>query len=295
MPQGIRKAVIAAAGFGTRFLPVVKAFSKQLVPVLGKPNIQYLVEELVAAGIKEIAITHRPDDTLTKKYFLPDPILEKYLKKTKKENLMESLDNLLKKIKRLEFFPQGEKFPYGNASPILAAKNFIGNDPFVYLYGDDLLLEKNPGETIKTLINTFEKYKADVVAMAEKVPMAEIVRYSSVKYYKNSQIPYQIEDVIEKPKIEEAPSNTLIACRFIVSPLVFKALAKQEIVKGELWFTDAVRSMAKNGIAIAQPVKGATWLTTGDPLRWLKANIEFGLKDGDIAKDLKLFLKEKGV
>ena len=142
----IKKGVIAAAGRGTRFLPVVKGYPKELVPILDKPNIQYLVEEMVGAGIDEIAIIHRHGDNKIKKYFTPDPELEKFLKDSGKEEYLSSLKNLWKKVKVWKFIPQGRSLPYGNASPALAAKGFLGKDPFVFMFGDDMLIEDNPGD-----------------------------------------------------------------------------------------------------------------------------------------------------
>lgn len=289
----IKKAVIAAAGTGTRFLPAVKSYPKELIPILSKPNIQYLVEEVVGAGIDQIAIVHRPGDSKIKKHFTPDAKLEKFLEKTNKSHYLDSLKHIWKKVKNFQFIPQYSRLPYGNASPVLAAKNFIGTDPFIYAYGDDLVLEKNPGKVLAGLISTFDKYQPDAVAAAAEFPWEDFNRYSSIKFKKGG-IPNQIEDVIEKPESrEKAYSNFNMGMRFAVSTKAFQVLEKQKISRGELWFTDTIRQLAKKGLVIAQPIKNAKWMTTGDPIRWLKVNIEMGLRDKKISKELRSFIKEK--
>lgn len=286
----IRKGLIAAAGRGARFLPVVKGYPKELVPILSKPNIQYLVEELIGAGVNEIAIVHRHGNLMLKRYFTPDSELENYLKKTGKENFLDSLRQIWKKAK-IRFIPQSRRLPYGNASPILAAKGFIGSGPFIYLYGDDLILEKKAGGYLRHLIEVFEKYQPAIAAGAIKVPLKAISSLSSVKYAKDKKYLHRVERVIEKPLPVQVYSNVSLIGRFVVSSKIFPVLAEQKIARGELWFTDAVNTLARQNVVIAEPVLKGKWLTTGDPLRWLKANIEFGLKDKNISQELKKFLK----
>jgi len=288
----INKGVIAAAGRGTRFLPTTKGYPKELVPILQKPNIQYLVEELLGAGVDQIAIVHRHGDNKIKRYFTPDPDLEKYLKKNGKEHLLDSLRQIWKKSKVLKFIPQSPKLPYGSSSPILAAKSFIGKDSFIFMYGDDMVVESKPGTYLKSLIEIFGKYQARVVAGASTIPWAEINRYSSVKFKEKGSYPHQIDQVFEKLPRDKAPSNITLFGRFVVNPKIFSVLQKQRLSQGELFFTDTVNALAQTDVVIAQPIKNAQWLTTGDPLRWLKANIIVGLKDKAIKTDLKTFLEK---
>ena len=287
----VSKGIIAAAGRATRFLPATKGYPKELVPILQKPNIQYLVEELLGADINQIAIVHRHGDNKIKRYFTPDPELEEYLKANKKEDFLNSLRQIWKKSKILKFIPQSPKLPYGNASPILAAKSFIDKDPFVFMYGDDMVVESRPGTYLKSLIRVFQKYSVGAVAAASTIPWREIDRYSSIKYQENG-LPHQIDGVFEKLPREQAPSNVTLFGRFVVSPKVFSVLAKQEISQGELWFTDTINILAQNDIVLAPLISEGQWLTTGDPLRWLKTNIIVGLEDKTIKGDLKTFLKE---
>ena len=271
----IKKAVIAAAGRGTRFLPTVKAYPKELVPILSKPNIQYLVEELIGAGIEEICIVHRHGDNHLKKYFSPDKELEEYLRKTGKESFLDSLRVIWKKVRVFRFLPQPRHLPYGNASPVLAARAFINNQPFVYMFGDDLVLEKKPGNYLRRLIEIYQKYQPGIVLGVQRVPWEEINRYASIRYQKDSRYPHRAAEVLEKLPPDKAPSNVAQFGRFVVSPKIFAVLKNQSLSRdNELWFADAVNTLAREDIAIAEPIKEGEWLTTGDPLRWLKANLK---------------------
>ena len=287
----IRKAIISAAGFGTRFLPAVKAFPKELIPILAKPSLQWLVEEGIQAGLDHFLIVHRPDSTEQKKYFTPDTKVENYLKETSKSHYLDSLRAIWQKAK-LDFLPQDPKLPYGNACPILTAEKWLNGESFVYFFGDDMLLEEETGAFLKNLIQIFEKYQAAVVAGVQEVPWEEINRYGSVKYAPSGKIPNQVEALLEKLPADQAPSNMAQFGRFVVAPRVFEALKKQKVGQNnELYFADVENTLAKSDLVIAEPVKNGQWLTTGDPLRWLKANVEYALKDQEINQDLKEYLK----
>ncbi|HUW21588.1 MAG TPA: sugar phosphate nucleotidyltransferase [Candidatus Bathyarchaeia archaeon] len=269
----VKKAVIAAAGNGTRFLPVTKAYPKELLPVMGEPVIHHLVEEVINAGIKKVAIVHRTGNNLIKKYFSADGNLDRYLKRVGKYHLLEGLRKI---SRRLVFISQPERLSYGTGAPVLAAKDFIGSDPFVYLYGDDLILEKKTGRFISKLIETFEKYQAAAVFGAQRVPWADVDRYGSVRFKKDSPVSYQIETVEEGLSADEAPSNLVQFGRFVVSSRAVKVLEHQELSsRKELFFTDTMKILAKTGVVIAQPISAGEWLTTGDPERWLATNIKF--------------------
>lgn len=287
----VTKGVIAAAGRGTRFLPTTKAYPKELIPILDKPNIQYLVEEMIGAGINEIAIIHRPGETKIKEYFSPDKELADYLQKNNKSEYLVSLKNIWEKAK-LSFIPQTKDLPYGNATPVLAAKEFIDNQPFVYMFGDDFILEKKSGNYLSLLIETFNKHQPATILGCQEVAWEEIHRYGSVEYARKPKVPNQAVAVLEKLPKDKAPSNIAQFGRFILSPKVFPVLKDQETSKGELWLSDANNTLAKTDIAIAEPIQQGKWLTTGDPLRWLKTNIEVGLTSPDFEADLKAYLAE---
>ncbi|MFA6007119.1 MAG: sugar phosphate nucleotidyltransferase [Candidatus Shapirobacteria bacterium] len=290
----VTKAVIAAAGRGTRFLPTVKAYAKELVPIINKPNIQYLVEEAIAAGITDLCIVHRVGETTIKKYFTPDDDLEKYLEGVNKTEYLDSLKNIWSKLKTLEFVPQDPTLPYGNASPLLSAKSFIGNDPFVYMFGDDLIVEKNPGRYLKKMIAVFDQYSPSVVVSVKDVGPVEIIRYGSAKYLEDSKYPNRISGMYEKLPASEAPSFFGQGGRFVVDGAkLWPVLTTQSTGKGnELWFADAVNTLAANDIVLTEATDTESdWMTTGDPLRWLKANIAVALNDENIASDLKDFIQ----
>jgi len=294
MSTKVSKAVIAAAGRGTRFLPTVKAYAKELVPIINKPNIQYLIEEAIAAGITEICIVHRHGEKTIRKYFAPDIDWEKYLQSVNKTESLDSLRSIWKKLKTLKFVPQHLHLPYGNASPLLAAKSFIGNDPFVYMFGDDLIVEKDTGRYLKKMINTFKQYSPSVVVSVKDVGPEEIVRYGSAKYLDDPKYPNRISGMYEKLPASEAPSFFGQGGRFVVDGAkLWPVLTTQSTGKNnELWFADAVNTLAAKDIVLTEATdQKSDWMTTGDPLRWLKANIAVALNDETIAPDLKEFLK----
>lgn len=292
MKKKIKKGVIAAGGWSTRFLPAVKTFAKQMVPILDKPGIQYLVEEMIGAGIEEIAIVHRHGEGSLKKYFQKDEELEKYLKKIGREKYIKSWEKVMKRIRKWRFIPQKKNLPYGNATPILSAKEFIGKSPFVYMFGDDFILEEKAGNYLSHLISVFEKYKPGVILGAQKVAGKEIEKYGSVAYVKDSKYPNQIKQIIEKPSVKDAPSNTAQLGRFVISPQIFGILKRLELgIGGELWLTDANNMIAQEGVAIAEPIKDGEWITTGDPLHWLMVNIKIAWEKEEYKKELKKMMK----
>ncbi|MFA5532234.1 MAG: sugar phosphate nucleotidyltransferase [Candidatus Shapirobacteria bacterium] len=285
----INKAVITAAGRGTRFLPVVKSYPKELVPILEKPNIQILVEEIIAAGIKNICIVHRPDDNAIKNFFTPDPILEEYLTKNNKMEFLASLQKIWSEAK-LEFVPQTDDLPYGNASPALAAKDFIGTDDFAYILGDDLIIETTPGQYLAQMIATFEKYHTDAVVSTQEMPVEEMKRYGAVVPHTEPKVPRQISTLLEK--MDPPPSNFAVVGRYIASNKIMDVIKTQGLSKdNELWWADALNTLAKTGVVVDEPITNGVWMTTGDPMRWLKANIVFALSQPQYKDDLKEFLK----
>ena len=289
----VSKCVIAAAGRGTRFLPVVKSYPKELVPILSKPNIQYLIEEAIGAGISEIAIVVRMGETHIQKYFSADPELENYLQQNNKTQYLDSLKKILSQAK-LTFIEQPLNLPYGTGSPLLAAKEFVGSDPFVYMYGDDLTVEPTAGQFLKRMIDTFDQYHPDEIIAVKDVGINEIARYGSAQYMEDPKYPHRISAMLEKLPADQAPSTFAQGGRFVVTPKVFSLLETQGLSRdGELWFTDASNSLAKNGVVLTQAFdQNENWLTTGDPLRWLVANITLALQNPEYNSDLTKFLQQ---
>ena len=291
--KSVSKCVIAAAGRGTRFLPVVKSYPKELVPILSKPNIQYLIEEAIGAGITEIAIVHRTGENSIEKYFTPDADLEKYLTDNNKLEYLDSLKAIWSKAK-ITFIAQPTDLPYGNGSPVLAAKDFIGQDDFVYMFGDDLTVEPTPGQFLTKMIATFDQYSPASVIAVKDVGKEEISRYGSAKYQDDPKYPNRISAMLEKLPADQAPSTMAQGGRFLVTPKVFSLLESQGLSRdGELWFSDASNTLAKNGIVLTQVFSdNENWLTTGDPLRWLIANISIALQDSTYQSEIKTFIQK---
>ena len=288
----VTKCVIAAAGRGTRFLPVVKSYPKELVPILDKPNIQYLIEEAIGAGMTQIAIVHRLGEHSIEKYFTPDPDLEKYLTDNNKLQYLDSLKNIWSKAK-LTFIAQPNNLPYGTGSPLLTAQHFVNNQPFIYMYGDDLTVEPVPGQFLTKMIQKFEQYQADEVIAVKDVGRGEIAKYGSAKYIDDPKYPHRISAMLEKLPADQAPSTFAQSGRFILSNRVISVLEKQPTGLGnELWLADANNSLAQNDVVLTQAFEGEEdWMTTGDPFRWLQSNIVMALKDPTLHDDLVNFIK----
>jgi UTP--glucose-1-phosphate uridylyltransferase len=287
----VKKAVIAAAGRGTRFLPVVKSYPKELVPILSKPNLQYLVEEAIGAGITDIAIVTRSGENGIERYFTPDADLEKYLTENNKLAFLDSLKAIWEKAK-ITFISQPVNLPYGTGSPVLAAREFIGSDAFVYMYGDDMIIEPKTGNFLTGMINTFEKYHPDAVIATQQVPWPEISRYGCIRYKSSSSIPNQIDTLLEKMSPETAPSNNALLGRFVVSPKTLDFLLTQGLSRDkELWWTDCINHYAQTSMVINETLKDGKWMTTGDPLRWLKTNITLALTDPEMKNELQKYLQ----
>lgn len=271
----ITKAVIACGGYSTRFLPSVKTYAKQLVPILDKPQIQWVIEELIGAGITQIAIVHRDGEKSLISHFTPDPELDQYLKDTGKEKCLDSLRFIWNKIKNLQFLPQTKEYPYGNGVPILVAKDFIGSDPFVYLWGDDITIEDTPGQFLQGAISLFDQHQPAAVEGIQWMPDSELYRYGTVKFTENPKIPGQISALMEKLPVDQAPSNYIQGGRFIVSPKLIDTLKHTAVARGELWFADAINYLSQNDLVLTHDYQKnhALWATTGDPLNWLRVNL----------------------
>jgi len=203
---------------------------------------------------------------------------------------LQSLQKIWAEAK-LEFIAQNENLPYGNASPALSAKDFIGTDDFAYVFGDDLIVETVPGQYLSKMITTFETNKADAVVSTQEMPTEEMKRYGAIVPHPNPSVPNQISALIEKQ--DPPPSNFAVLGRYVVSNKIMNVLETQGISKdNELWWADAANTLAKDGIVINEPIINGVWMTTGDPLRWLKANITFALNDPRYQDDLKQFLSQ---
>jgi UTP--glucose-1-phosphate uridylyltransferase len=284
--QKITKAIITAAWSWTRFLPAVKTMPKEMLPIVDKPIIQIVVEELVEAWIEDIIIVTKWDKKPLEDHFDYNHALVSDLKKAGKEDLLEEV----KKIADMaNFIYIRQKGPYGNGTPILTAANLVKNEPFVFVWWDDLV--KSKVSFTKQMIEDYEK-NGNLMIWVQEVPREEVSRYGIVKLKENSM---QIEDIIEKPSTEDAPSCFADFGRMILNQEIIDILRNIPLGKGnELWAVDAIKAYIKNwGKFMAKKVEDWKWLTTGDPLNYLKTVMEYALDRKDIGKELEVFLKEK--
>ena len=284
----ITKAVIAVAGYGTRFLPATKNQPKEMLPIIDKPIIQYLVEEAVASGIKDIILVTRAGQTSMEDHFDSHVELEHLLEKNEKREKLKIIRSI-PKLANFIYVRQKKHLPYGNGSPLISVENLLGPDEsFVYMFGDDLTKSRVP--VIKQLIDVYKKCKPAAIVGVQKVPWEEVHLYGTVKYKEGTLI-NQIEAIVEKADREHAYSNLAQFGRYVFSPKVISEIKQTPPGKdGELWVTDTINRLAQKDKVIAQPIEGK-WLTTGDPLHFLKATIEFALDRPDLSENFRSYLK----
>ncbi len=286
----ITKAVIAAAGYGTRFLPATKNQPKEMLPIIDKPIIHYLVEEAVKSGIKDIVLVTRSGQNSLEDYFDSHRELEYELEKSKKTKRLAEIRKI-PKMANFIYVRQKSDLPYGNATPLLSAAPVIDpEESFVYMYGDDLTVSKTP--VVKQIIEIYKKYEPKTVMAVQEVPRKEVHKYGVVRYKKRAEYKYEIDEACEKFPAEKAPSRMASFGRFVFSYDVIRKAKETPTGKdNELWVIDILNSLAREGEKIiAQPIEGE-WCTTGDPLSYLKTSFNFALKRDDIRGDLKKYLK----
>lgn len=276
----IRKAVIPVAGMGTRFLPATKAIPKEMLPIVDKPTLQYIVEECVASGIEEILFITSPYKKNIEDHFDQSFELEKRLKKSNKLKELNIIQNISKMCK-FYYIRQGE--PLGSGHAINLAKSFVGGEDFAVLFGDDLMDAETP--VLKQLIEVYEKHDCNVIGIQE-VPHELTYKYGIIDFEKDNKI----KSIVEKPKVNEAPSNMAAVGRYIVKKEIFDVLENlKKGVNDEYQFTDALLGLMQFQSFYACKFKG-TYYDTGNKLGYLKANIMFGLKS-EFKEELKEFIK----
>lgn len=283
--QRITKAIIPVAGLGTRFLPATKAQPKEMLPIVDKPAVQYLVEEAVAAGIKDIIFVTGRDKRTIEDHFDVAPGLERTLEekgKTEAAKLVHGISNLA----RFAYIRQ--KYPRGDGDAILTAAHLMENEAVAVLFGDDLILGKTPA--LKQLVSAYETHGKSVVALAE-VP-AEVVSFKGiVKAESVGGNVYRIKEIVEKPSLETAPSNLAVVGKYIITPKVVAALGKVKTKQGEeLRLAHALDAVAKKGEVYGVKLEGE-WLDCGSKLGFLKATVRYGLLHPEVKKEFKEFLK----
>jgi UTP--glucose-1-phosphate uridylyltransferase len=282
----IRKAVVPAAGLGTRFLPVTKALPKEMIPVVDKPAIQYIIEEIVDSGIEDILVITGRGKRAIVEHFDKSIELNMTLKEKGQEEALKTLERI-EQLADIHYLQQKESLGTGHA--VLKAANHIGNEPFAVLFGDDLFMGKKPA--LGELMNTFEKYNSTVLGVS-KVPQNKISSYGIIKG-KPINGEHIVEDLVEKPTLDKAPSDMALCGRMIFTPDIFDYLRKTGINKQhkEILLTDAILKMAQEKVVYAHRLK-EKWHTVGDKLSFVKATIESALAQEDLKDGVIDFLKE---
>jgi UTP--glucose-1-phosphate uridylyltransferase len=284
--QKIHKAVIPAAGFGTRFLPQTKAMPKEMLPIVDKPVIQYVVEELVASGITDIVIVTGWHKRSIEDHFDYPYELIKTLELQKKDKLLEEVKHT---AELANFIYIRQKGPYGNGTPVLCAKPVIGDEPFVVIWGDEFIYSNPP--RARQCIDVFEKY-GDPVISAIRVPKGDVSRYGIVEVTDVEAHVGQIKRLIEKPAVEEAPSNLAAHGCYILTPDIFPILEHLKPGKSdEIWLTDAIRELMKMRPVYACEIQNGKYYDTGNKLEYLKTVVEFALQHKDLNGEFREYLK----
>lgn len=280
----ITKAVVAVAGSGTRLLPATKSQPKEMLPIIDKPIIQYLVEELVEAGIKDIIMVTRWDKKPLEDHFDRSFELEHSLEKTGKQKLLEEVRRV---SSMANFVYVRQKGPYGNGTPLLSAADLINDEPFVYAFGDDLV--KSKVSFTKQLVGLYKKEHAPMIGV-QKVSKKDVEKYGIVKYRKGSN---ELEDIIEKPSRDKAPSLHAGFGRMILNREIVDTLKRTERgIGNELWIVDAIRNyIREGGRFLAKEVENGQWITTGDPVNYLRATLAYAMDRPELRKELAAFCK----
>ncbi|MDM5359876.1 UTP--glucose-1-phosphate uridylyltransferase GalU [Peribacillus sp. ACCC06369] len=282
----ITKAIIPAAGLGTRFLPATKAMPKEMLPIVDKPTIQYIVEEAVASGIKDIIIVTGKGKRAIEDHFDYAPELEQNLWEKGKLELLNKVQ-YSSKLANIHYIRQKE--PKGLGHAVWCARKFIGDEPFAVLLGDDIVQSETP--CLKQLINQFEETNNSIIGV-QTVPEEETNRYGIIDPAFQDGRLYQVENFVEKPVLGTAPSNLAIMGRYILTPEIFSMLDQQEAgAGGEIQLTDAIQQLNQIQQVFAYDFEGKRY-DVGEKLGFVKTTIEFALQNEEIKDELVEFLEQ---
>ncbi|MCR4908493.1 MAG: UTP--glucose-1-phosphate uridylyltransferase GalU [Lachnospiraceae bacterium] len=282
----VRKAVIPAAGLGTRFLPATKAQPKEMLPIVDKPTIQYIIEEAVSAGIEDIIVVTGRNKRSIEDHFDRSIELELELEKNEKEDMLGMVRDI-SEMANIHFIRQ--KQPLGLGHAVLTASHFIGDEPFAVLLGDDVVIAKKP--CLQQMIEVFNEYKTTIVGV-QKVPMEVVHKYGIVNCKSVDDRVYKVKDLVEKPAMEEAPSNIAILGRYIITPDIFEYLeTQQKGAGGEIQLTDALRRLSHNEAMYAYDFLGHRY-DVGTKIGFLQANIEFALRSEELSGEMRDYLSK---
>ncbi|NLK95030.1 MAG: UTP--glucose-1-phosphate uridylyltransferase GalU [Clostridiales bacterium] len=283
----VKKAIIPAAGLGTRFLPATKAQPKEMLPIVDKPTIQYIIEEAIASGIEEILIITGRNKKCIEDHFDKSIELEMELEKSGKSDLLELVRDISDMVD-IHYIRQKE--PKGLGHAIHCAKTFVGNEPFAVMLGDDVVDSEVP--CLKQLIDCYSEYKTTILGV-QAVAEEKVDKYGIVDGIHIENRVYKVKDLVEKPKIEEAPSNIAILGRYIITPKIFEILENTQPGKGgEIQLTDALKTLIGTEAMYAYNFEGKRY-DVGDKLGFLEATIEFALKRENLREEFINYLNSK--
>ncbi len=280
----VRKAIIPAAGLGTRFLPATKAQPKEMLPIVDKPTIQYIIEEAVASGIEEILVITGRNKRAIEDHFDKSVELENELESHGKNELLK----IVKEVSNMaNIYYIRQKEPRGLGHAIGCAKTFVGNEPFAVMLGDDVVDSKTP--CLKQLMACYDEYKTTILGV-QQVPHNEVSKYGVISGMHIENSVYKVKDLVEKPKVEEAPSDIAILGRYIITPQIFKILENTKPGKGdEIQLTDALKTLMQQEAMYAYTFEGRRY-DVGDKLGFLEATVEFALKRKDLQNQFMKYL-----
>jgi UTP--glucose-1-phosphate uridylyltransferase len=283
----IRKAIIPAAGLGTRFLPATKAQPKEMLPIVDKPAIQYIVEEAIASGIEDIIIVTGRNKRAIEDHFDKSVELETMLHEKGNTELLRLVQDISNMVD-IHYIRQ--KQPLGLGHAVLCARKFVGDEPFAVLLGDDIIDSDPP--CLKRMIDLYERHGASIVAV-QRVPWEDVDKYGIISPEDDSaQSYYRIADLVEKPDRESAPSNLAVIGRYIIHPNIFPLLEEVRPGRGgEIQLTDALRALNRHQPMIAYPIEGKRY-DIGDKFGYIEATIEFAMNRDDLRPQLKQYLTE---
>ena len=280
----IHKAIIPAAGLGTRFLPATKAQPKEMLPVVDKPTLQYIIEEAVQSGIEEILIITGRNKTSIENHFDKSVELELELEKKGKDDLLEEVRRITD-MANIHYIRQKE--PRGLGHAIYCAKSFIGNEPFAVLLGDDIVYAEKP--CLKQMMEIYESYRASILGVQEVVK-EEVMKYGIVDGEQVEEDVYRVRALVEKPEVGKAPSRVAILGRYIINPAIFDILAHTAPGKGgEIQLTDALQELAKRETIYAYVFEGRRY-DLGDRQGFLEATVEYALRREDLREEFLRYL-----
>ena len=280
----VRKAVIPAAGLGTRFLPATKSQPKEMLPIVDKPTIQYIIEEAAAAGVEDIIVVTGRNKRSIEDHFDRSIELEWELERKDKMEMLQMV-KAIPEIANIHFIRH--KQPLGLGHAVLTASHFIGDEPFAVLLGDDVVVSKKP--VLQQMVEVFNEYKTSILGVQE-VPEEVVHKYGIVDCKHIDEGIYKVKDLVEKPAAEAAPSCIAILGRYILTPTIFSYLETQEPgAGGEIQLTDGLKRLAKSEAMYAYIFKGHRY-DVGSKMGFLQANIECALRSPEVADDLKNYL-----